>query len=305
MRLLLIRSIGILSWFSVTANAQSVKKEKPLTTISFLSNGYQVLIPLTVNGGKDTLHFLFDSGCEVNVLSSGKAKTLGLTDKDEAGVSGWSKGMIMIPKATARSIQIGSVSVPYPEFYLQELGSAAIDGVPVDGIIGYSLLKTYTIQINYRQKTISFYRNGSRPYPSGGELLSLGLNYKTPTLQAAIALPGGSTLTSTYHLITGGDFGILFNEEYVKKYGLNSKLTATGSVTREDLAGPINYTQCTVPYLELNQYKRPSVPAMYSPKINDNAPDKEIAGAIGALVWQHYTLFINLPRKELYLVPAG
>lgn len=299
------KACAIMALFmTLMVSAFPSKADKALSEVSFLFNGYQLLIPVTINGGADTLHFLFDSGCEVNVLSMSVAKKLGLSQENEAGVSGWSKGMLMIPKASAQSLKVGSTSIPYPEFYLQDLGNTVMNGVLVDGIIGYSLLKTYAVQIDFNRRKLSLYRSSKMVYPPGGERFTLGMNYKTPTLQAAVTLPDGNRLSSTYHLITGGNFGILFNEAYVKKYGLNTLLKTTGSVTRQDLVAPVTYTECVVPYLTLQRYKMASVVALYSPKINDNAPDKEIAGAIGASVWEKYTVIINLPRQELYLLPA-
>lgn len=297
--------VFLLFFFHNPVFARQQKVSNPLQTIPFIFDGHQSLIPVTINNGNDTLHFLFDSGCEVNVLDLHKANTLGLTEKDDAGISGWSRGTLMIPKTGARVLRIGGLSIPYPEFYLQDLKNARMQGIAIDGIIGYQILKTYVVEMDFGQKKMRFYKSGNMRYPKGGELISLGLNYKTPTLQAVIKLPDGTLLPSTYHLITGGDFGILFNQEYVTKYHLDKQLTPTGTITRPDLAGPVTYTECTVPQLQLLHYSMAAIPAMYSPKINDNAPDKEIAGAIGAAVWRNYRLFINLPKKELYLAPVN
>lgn len=287
----------------VTVSAQRLKTNKPLEAIPFVFDGHQLFIPVTINDGKDTLHFLFDTGCEVNILDLHQANALGLIGKGDAGISGWSKGTIMIPKASARVLSIGVLSMPYPEFYLQNLENASMQGTSVDGVLGYQIIKQYVVELDFSQKKMFLYKSSNMHYPPGGELFTLGLNYKTPTLEAAITLPDGTTLPSTYHVITGGDFGILFNEKYVTKYHLKTQLTSTGTITRSDLAGPVTYTECRIPQLQLLRYTMAAVPAIYSPKINDNAPDKEIAGAIGAAVWRNYTLFINLPKKELYLMP--
>lgn len=296
----------IFCFFAVAGRAQApAKAAKPLAAVPFIFNGYQVLIPVVLDGGKDTLHFLFDTGCEVNILSRDKAEQLGLTGREAAGISGWSKGVLMIPKATAQVLKIGGLSLPYPEFYLQDFGRVKLGETAIDGVIGYDLLRRYAIEIDFSQKTMRFFKSAGMHYPPGGEKLVLGLNYKTPTLQATITLPGGSILSSTYHLITGGDFGLLFNDEYVKKYALDRKLTVTGSETRQDLAGPVIYSVCRVPLLVLDRYRNADVPALYSVKINDGAPGAELAGAIGARVWKEYTLFINLPQRALYLLPAN
>lgn len=278
------------------------KANHPLEIIPFLYDGRQVLIPVTIDPKKDTLHFLFDTGCEVNVLSTEAAERLQLDDKGESGISGWRKEMTMVPQAHARSLQVGGISLPYPNFYLQDLGNATLNGVTIDGVIGYSLLQRYIVKLDFQQKKMTIFRAGNFHYPPGGELLKLGMSYKTPTISASIFTANGQMLTSTYHVITGGNFGLLLNGKYVQKYKLNSSLPATGSVTRQDLLLPVTYTQCQVPALQIGKNKLSHVPALYSPKVNDDAPGKEIAGAIGAEVWKQFTLVINLPGKELYLI---
>lgn len=272
-----------------------------LETIPFLFNGYQVLIPVNIDDKEDTLHFLFDTGCEVNILSSEAAQRLQLEDKGESGISGWRKEMTMVPQAHARSLQIGNITLPYPEFYIQNLGNVTLNGISVDGVIGYSLLQRYIIKLDFQQKEMTFFRAGSFRYPPGGELLKVGMNYKTPAISASIFTGNGQMFTSTYHVITGGNFGLLLNDEYVQKYKLNASLQTTGSVTRQDLLLPVTYTQCQVPVLQIGKNKLTHIPALYSSKVNDDAPGKEIAGAIGAEVWKQFTMILNLPGKELYL----
>lgn len=294
---------ALILWLS-PLQAQKKDANTPLAAIPFLFDGHQVLIPVTINQDKDTLHFLFDSGCEVNILSTRASTQLHLTVKGEAGISGWRKEMTMVPEAHAQSLEVGKISIPYPKFYLQKL-EAKLQNVPVDGVLGYTLLQRYAIKLDFRQKKMYLYRSGNFHYPAGkGELLKLGMNYKTPTIEAALTTPKGETFTSAYHVITGGNFGLLLNAEYVKKYSLESELPPTGSETRQDLLLPVTYTRCVVPAFHIGKRQVDQVPALYSPKVNDTSPDREIAGSIGALVWQHFTLIINLPKQTLFLIPV-
>jgi hypothetical protein len=298
-----INGIMLMWLFMITgAYGQRLHPEKPLEVIHFHFNGSQILIPLTINHGKDTLHFLFDSGCEINLLSLPVAGRMGLNGGTDAGLSGWSNEMTYMPQTQTNSLNIGKISIPDPEFYLESLAGATMDGIPVDGVIGYDLLKRYIVKIDFQNKEMSFYPGGKFHYPPGGELLKLGMNYRTPTVQGTLVNNQGQPFTSTYHLITGGNFGLLLNGKFVEKYALDKTLTITGKVTRHDLLQPITYTECIAPSFNAGNYKLYQLPALYSSKVNDTAPDKEIAGAIGAEVWKHFTMIINLPEKELWLI---
>ena len=287
--------------FCLALPATGQRIDKPLAVIPFRYDGTRILFPVTVNGSSDTLHFLFDSGCEVNLLSLDKAHRLGLQIEDDAGLSGWRKEMTMMPKAQARSINMAALTIPYPEFYLQDLAGSAMEGIPVDGVMGYDLLKRYIVKIDFHRREMSIYQSGSFRYPAGSELLKLAMNYKTPVVEASLTDDAGQVFHSTYHVITGGDFGLLLNGAYVKKYGLDTRLQKKGTVIRQDLLQPVTYMQCVVPRFTIGQNNFDNVPAMYSAEVNDASPDKEIAGAIGAWVWKYFTLIINLPGKELCL----
>jgi hypothetical protein len=259
------------------------------------------MIAVTLSGRSDTLHFLFDSGCEINVLSQQAARQLGLEkDKKESGVSGWRKEMTLLPTVTVPGLRVGALSVPYPKFYLQDLGGSSSGGVPVDGIIGYTLLKSYVVKLDFKQKRMSLYRSGNFHYPPGGTLLKLGMNYRTPTVEGVLQT-GDASLRSAYHVITGGDFGLLLNADYVKKHQLSGQLASRGTVTREDLLEPVSFQQFGVPAFTIGNRTFTQIGALFSPLVNDGAPDGEIAGAIGAKIWQQYTLYFNLPAKALYV----
>lgn len=298
-----IKGISLILLFIVTgAYGQRLRPEKPLEVIHFQFNGSQILIPVTINHGKDTLHFLFDSGCEINLLSLPVASSMGLKGSTDVGLSGWSNEMTYMPQTQVNSLNIGQVNIPNPALYLESLSGAAMDGIAVDGVIGYDLLKRYIVKIDFQNKEMSIYRSGNFHYPPGGELLKLGMNYRTPTIQGTLVNNQGQSFTSTYHVITGGNFGLLLNGKFVEKYALDNTLTITGKVTRQDLLQPINYTECIIPSFNVGKYKLYQLSALYSSKVNDTAPDKEIAGAIGVDVWKHFILIINLPQKKLWLV---
>jgi hypothetical protein len=264
------------------------------------------MIAVTLSGRSDTLHVLFDSGCEINVLSQRVAQRLGLDpDQKHSGVSGWRKEMTLLPTITVPELRVGTLSVPYPKFYLQDLAGFTCRGVPVDGIIGYTLLKNYVVELDFTHGQMSLYRSGNFHYPPGGTLLKLGMNYRTPTVESVLQTAHGARFTGVYHVVTGGNFGLLLNADYVKTHQLSGQLPAQGMVTREDLLEPVTFQQLRVPAFTVGSRTFRQVDALYSPLVNDGAPDREIAGAIGAAIWQQYTLYFNLPAKALYVMEAS
>ncbi len=291
-----------LAVFCCVLAAGPLHAQAPAASLDLREAQGQLLIPVTIDHGRDTLHFLFDSGCEVNVLSMAARRRLGLDSSGEAGISGWRNEMTMVPRASARSLELGGTSLPYPSFYLQDLGGAGVDGLRVDGIIGYELLRRYVVELDYAGKKMILYRPGHVRYPPGGQRLALSLNYKTPLVQATLLSARGDSLQGEWHVISGGRFGLLINDGYLRAHRLAEALPRSGQVTRPDLLLPVTYTACRVPAFWLGKERLDAVEALYAPQVDDSAPDRQIAGAIGAGVWSRFRLYIDLPGKTLYLL---
>jgi hypothetical protein len=277
---------------------------RPLASVPFTADGAQLLIGAQIAGHPDTLHFLFDTGAEISVLSLRRAKAYHLNEKQEAGISGFGKEMTHVPVVEAPFLQIGAVKVPYPRFYLEDLSASEVKGISVDGIIGYDLLKRYIVKIDRDKSRLEIYKAGSFSCPPGGTRLKFSFNYDTPVVVGTLTLADGTPLTGSYHITTGGGYGLLLNFPYVQKHRLNARIPPTGSRTVQDLLKPITYTYGQAASFRIARYTLKQVTVSYSPDVNDGSAEGEIAGAIGYGIWQYFNLIFNYPEKELCLVPG-
>ncbi|MGH7495763.1 MAG: aspartyl protease family protein [bacterium] len=117
--------------------------------------GAFILLPVLVNGG-GPYRFLLDTGASTSILSPKLAAELGISGQpvEALGVMGTPQAEL----ATLDSLRVGDYTVPGLEVAIIDIfgytSSAA--GVEVDGIIGYSFLKQFVVEIDYPRRRIHF-----------------------------------------------------------------------------------------------------------------------------------------------------
>jgi Aspartyl protease len=302
-RILILLTISILLC-ALPAKAQHSVFPHPVAVLPFKYDGVHIVIHVTISPYSDTLNFIFDSGAEVNVLESSRAEEWDLKSDKEAGISGLSKGMTYQEIVNVDALNLGAASLPFQSFYVEDLSDLSTPGEHIDGIVGYQLLKNYTVKIDYIHHLLTLYEPGSFQYSSKGEVLPMGMNFFTPTIKVSLPFTNGITVEGVYHVTTGGDYGVLFNYPYVQKYHIEKALQMYGKpFTVQDVLKTIEYYNGIAVALTLGKYHLRNVPCSYSPDIDDGNPGEEIAGALGNNVWKNFTVILNYSQKEIYLEP--
>src|SRR5690606_24668613 len=131
-----------------------------------------------LNNYPDTLQFLLDTGSAGISLDTATCVRLGLkvtpSDKVVRGLAA-SKN---ISYAADNTLHLPGLSVDSLDFHINnyELISQ-VYGIQIDGIIGYSLLHRYIMQVDYDKEEISMWTNGAFKYPRGGQVMKPNLTF--------------------------------------------------------------------------------------------------------------------------------
>lgn len=299
--------IGWLLFGCLSVVLAQPQRIRPVAVLPFRYDGLHIFIRGVIHPyDQDTLNFIFDSGCEMNILDASYAALWKINPTKKAGISGLADGMTYLPVAELPELQLGSAKLNRPSFYLEDLKALQAGPMPVDGILGYPLLANYTVMVDYDHHRLVLYNPGPFPYSKKGEVLRMELNFFTPIIQAALPFANGNTLKSWYHVTLGGNYGVLFNAPYVRKYRIDQAfLQRTSEWPVKDMLKTIDYFNGVLTALIIGRYHLRNVPGSYSPDVDDGNPDREIAGAIGNEVWRQFNLIFNLSQHELYLEPNG
>lgn len=117
-----------------------------------------ILCVAVMIGGKGPYHFVLDTGAGTTAITPKLAAELGLESKGEGAATGVSGGQTQIQKVLLDRIDVGGavqtnvsaaiVPLPASLTYQGEYGE-------IDGILGYSFLKSYSLTLDIEGKTAS------------------------------------------------------------------------------------------------------------------------------------------------------
>ena len=127
------------------------------TTISFESLDNRPILQIRINGQKDLLRFVLDTGSGMSVVSDVTAQKLGLRSVARGGLARavGGGGKFEIVYGYLSSIEIGDVRVENVPVYIRKFFD---DKVPVDGYLGLSVISRFLTSIDYGERRMALIR---------------------------------------------------------------------------------------------------------------------------------------------------
>jgi len=118
-----------------------------------------IVIPVEVNGSK--LSFILDSGASSTILFNISNQDSIQLNNAKQVIRGWGEGeTVKAITSTGNSFKIGEVQNKNESFFMildKTLNFSVSLGLPIHGIIGYSLFKDLAIEIDYINEVIKFH----------------------------------------------------------------------------------------------------------------------------------------------------
>src|ERR1700752_41914 len=128
---------------------------KNRTSVSFEAFDNRPILRVRINGQKDPLRFVLDTGSGMSVISEETAKKLGLREVARGGLARavGGGGKFEIVYGFVDSIEIDDVRVEHVPVYIRKFFDS---NIPVDGYLGLSVVSKYLASIDYgtRQMTL-------------------------------------------------------------------------------------------------------------------------------------------------------
>jgi tetratricopeptide (TPR) repeat protein len=127
------------------------------TTVSFESFDNRPILQLRINGQKDLLRFVLDTGSGMSVVSDVTAQKLGLRPVARGGLARavGGGGRFEIVYGYLSSVEIGDVKVENVPVYIRKFFD---DKIPVDGYLGLSVISRFLTSIDYGERRMTLIR---------------------------------------------------------------------------------------------------------------------------------------------------
>lgn len=263
------------------------------------------MIHAQLNNIPDTLQFILDTGSAGISLDTSTCVRLGIkltpSDRIVRGLGGAKQ----VSFAMDRSLILPGLKVDSLDFHVNDYELISqVYGLQVDGIIGHSLLSRYIVNVDYDKELINIYSKGRFSYPKGGLLLKPSL-----TLIPIISAPlrnGKAQSLNRYYFDTGAGMCLLLSNQFVKDSGLLSSRKRQRKIIQTEaqgLGGKMEMHITTIQEFKIGNYSFRNVPVyLFDDKTNITAYPF-LGGMIGNDLLRRFNLFLNYPKKEIYLLP--
>ena len=127
------------------------------TSVSFEATDNRPIVKVRINGSKETLNFVLDTGSGMSVISEETAKRLGIRPVAHGGVARavGGGGRFEIVYGYVNSIEIGEAKVENVPVYIRKFFDT---NIPVDGYLGLSVVSKFLASIDYGARRMSLVR---------------------------------------------------------------------------------------------------------------------------------------------------
>jgi hypothetical protein len=220
---------------------QELQPVKLLSKVNVKCSAGLMFVDVAIAGEK--YNFLFDSGAGATTINESLAASLNLKinqkaiDIKTAGQGGQFKTIDSL------ALNIEGVNVRGKQVVVANLNALSqVVGQPMDGIIGFDLLKDYQVAVNLDDNLLSIYNFGYFDQSMGNKL-PIKLNGNTAKLEVTLKV-NGSNYPSILMFDTGNG-GSISGNYFLNNYanGLVDKLKNKRSSASMDLTNQVSHAQ--------------------------------------------------------------
>lgn len=274
--------------------------QKPVASFPFEQYGDHSFIKVKVNNSEE-LDFIFDTGDGLTVLNIDRAKELGMTSGSSATTTS-AEGTISGKLVKHNELTVGGAPVHNIKVYETSLTHLEMSiGRDIDGIIGYDILNSYVVSMNYDTKTIELYDPKKYKYKGTGKMMSINLTSFIPHIAGQVTLSNGEQVKGEFFIDTGAKATVDFNTPFVESNGLASKIgdsyiylvAGLGDTEYEHHRGRVKAFQ-------FEGFSFDNMPVGLSHAKHGIQNHKKISGIIGSGVLSRFNIVYNYAEKKMY-----
>jgi aspartyl protease len=292
-----------------SAQASAQNRRTSATKVRFASGNRALKIPLEIDNnlilmqvrvnGSRPLKFIFDTGASHSGIDSKVAAELGLKPKglaDGTATGGRIKGTY----TTGVSLSVSGAEISNQTVF--SMPFPTVPGFEFDGIIGYSFINQFVIEIDYLNKTMNLY--DPRTYTYGGDGKSIPLSFdgsKIPSVLTSIVVEGRTPIEARLEVDTGADGTLVINGSFVKKQQLLAAMPQAVKDRGRGLGGEESRLLGQVKAVQLGEFVMKDPPLVLL--LDTEVKSKDGDGVVGGEIFRRFKMIIDYSRKRMILEP--
>ncbi|MGN6515531.1 MAG: aspartyl protease family protein [Rhizomicrobium sp.] len=248
--------------------------------------------------GKGPYTFILDTGGHT-LLSPRIIKEAGLKSVGNSVGTGAGKGSVVSGFVRYHEIAIGGVKLHDQTGIAQNVYDKSIEGIPVDGMVGFELIRRMVTRIDYGSKTLTFIDPAKFAAVGAGTAVPFKFYDHLPQVAGRAGdVPG------IFDIDTGSRSEVDITSPSVDRYKLRQKYPhGVEAITGWGVGGPVKSYVARLPSLTLGGFTEPGVVADLDGPNSGSMSDPNFLGNVGSGFLKRFVVTLDYARQTMYLKP--
>jgi len=266
------------------------------TTVPFRLINNHVYVKATVDG-KGPYTFIVDTGGHT-LLSPHLISEVGLKPIGEAVTSGAGEKHGTTGFVHFGEIAIGGVRLLDQDGFATEIYDKAIEGIPVDGMVGFELVRRMVTTIDYGRHTITFIRpERFEAGPDSGVRVPFVFYDHLPNVPGRIG-----DLPARFDIDSGSRSALDVTSPFVASHRLRDRFTkGTVAVTGYGVGGPARSYVVRMPSVAIGSITMEDPVVDLSEARSGSFSDPNFDGNVGSGLLKRFVVTFDYARQLMYL----
>ena len=302
----MIRGLLLIIWvfFVSFSNAQEIY-EKPaqfITKFPFRQlTGGVIIVQAKFDKIAEPFNFILDTGSGAISLDSSTAAEFKIahipSGKSINGIAGSSE----VDYTKNNKLVLPGLTVDSLDFYVNNYDIlSSVYGEKIDGIIGYSFMSRYIVEINYDSLYIEVYTPGRIEYPKNGYLLHP--LFTALPIQPLI-IKDARTINANFYIDTGAGLCFLMSKQFQDDSLVLKKNRKPVEIQVQGLGGRKLMMLTIIKQLQIGPYKFRRVPTDILDDEYNATSYPFLGGVIGNDILRRFNVILNYSKREIHLLP--
>lgn len=249
--------------------------------------------------GRPATPVLFDTG-GVNVLVPAAVERLGLKSEGKLQGRGAGEGSEDLGLTKVKELRIGDLFLRDQSFFVLPLhGLDRVEGVPINGLIGFEVFKRFVVRIDYAGKRATFTLPDAFHASGREQVVPVTFDGRTPQVQGEI-----DGVAGVFSIDTGSRASLTLNGPFAEKNGLKAKYSPKlEAMSGWGVGGGVRSALTRVRLLKIGTVEVPGPVADIALTTKGAFANPYLAGNIGGGVLKRFDITFDYGKKRLLLEP--
>ena len=248
--------------------------------------------------GKGPYTFIVDTGGHT-LIAPRVAKEVGLKVAGSGASSGAGEKVGTLGFTRYHEIALGGVRLTDQPAFVTDIYDPSIEGIPVDGMVGFELFARFAVRLDYGAKTMTITDFGAFDASNAGTRISFKFYDHLPAVDGLI-----DDMPARFDIDTGSRAEVDVTSPFVARQNLRARYQpGISAITGWGVGGAARSYVVRIPSLTLGSVKVPSVVTGLSESKAGSFSDPSYDGNIGSGLLKRFVATFDYSHQAMYLKP--